>query len=256
MPTISEGQSTVTRADEAAAISLTAMANIFANRFPARVSVPANLATATFLTWFARRIGATWSDMGWDQRRLSNGIRWGITAAVPVAMAVALGIAIPPTRRLFVDEHTAEGPADAAYRVMVRIPLMTALPEEALFRGALLGVFERRHPRWLADSLSGVLFGLWHILPTIERLAQGGSHDHLSQVRGDRWMAVLGVTVATMAAGSGFAWLRDRSGSLAAPVIAHAALNGLAFLGAYAAARMRPTPKRQEERTLRPWPSA
>ncbi len=41
---------------------------------------------------------------------------------------------------------------------------------------------------------------------------------------------VLGDVVATTVGGIGFGWLRLRSGSIAAPTIAHATLNGAAYL--------------------------
>ena len=44
--------------------------------------------------------------------------------------------------------------------------------------------------------------------------------------------AVLATVTATTLAGYGLAWLRLRSGSIAAPVVAHASLNGAAYLAA------------------------
>jgi membrane protease YdiL (CAAX protease family) len=227
--------------NEVAAVSLTAAANLAVNRVPPLAYVPANLGAAGALTWFARRLGASWSDMGMDRHRLGTGVRWGLAAAIPIAGAIALGVAIPATRRFFVDERAeAAGPREVLHQTLVRIPLGTALAEEVLFRGALLGILERRRSRAVADAWSGVLFGLSHILPTIDRL--NGTHaETVGNERHARAGAVLGVVLATMAAGYGLAWLRDRSGSLAAPVIAHAALNDLAFLAAWVASRERST---------------
>jgi membrane protease YdiL (CAAX protease family) len=226
--------------NEVAAVLLTGAANFIINRLPRKAYVPANLGAASLMTWFARRLGATWSDMGLDPRRLREGVRWGLAASAPIAVAVALGVALPATRRFFVDERAARaGHRELLYHVLFRIPLGTAMPEEAMFRGGLLGIFERRRPRRVADALSGLLFGLSHILPTIDRLDNEGMVGSSEEDRRRRAMAVGGVIVATMAAGYGFAWLRDRSGSLVAPVIAHAALNGLALLGAWAVARSR-----------------
>lgn len=222
---------------EIAAVSLTAAANLAVNRLPPLVYVPANLGAAGVLTLFARRLGAGWSDMGMDRRRLGSGVRWGLGAAIPIAGAITLGLAIPATRRFFVDKRAeAAGPREVLHQTLVRIPLGTALAEEVLFRGALLGILERRRSRPVADAWSGVLFGLSHVLPTIDRL--NGTHSEtVGSEHHVRAGAVLGVVLATMAAGYWLAWLRDRSGSLAAPVIAHAALNDLAFLAAWVASR-------------------
>lgn len=225
---------------EVAAVSLTALANVAVNRLPSRVYIPANMAAAGVLTWYARRSGASWRDMGMDPRRLGGGVRWGLAAAIPIAGAIVLGVAIPATRRFFVDERASGSRRAFLHNILVRIPVGTALAEEIAFRGALLGIFERSRSRPVADAASGVLFGLSHILPTIDRLRDGTHTDTLGNQRHAQASAVVGAVLVTMAAGYGFAWLRDRSGSLAAPVVAHAALNGLAFLGAWAIARKGP----------------
>jgi membrane protease YdiL (CAAX protease family) len=224
---------------EVAAVLLTGAINFIINRLPRRAYVPANLGAAGLMTWFARRSGASWREMGMDPRRLGRGIRWGLTAAVPIAAAIALGLAVPSTRRIFIDDRASGNRKDVLYNALVRIPIGTALAEEIQFRGALLGIFERHRSRAVAEAASGVLFGLSHILPTIHRLRDGTHTDTVGDHRHARTGAVIGVVMATMAAGYGFAWLRDRSGSLAAPVVAHATLNGLAFLGAWAVARSR-----------------
>ena len=54
---------------------------------------------------------------------------------------------------------------------MVRIPLGTAVAEETIFRGAVLGLLTQRHPRARAVAVSSALFGCWHVLPTLDTLA-------------------------------------------------------------------------------------
>ncbi len=39
-----------------------------------------------------------------------------------------------------------------------------------MFRGALLGLFLRRHTRPTAVLASSTRFGLWHVLPTLDTL--------------------------------------------------------------------------------------
>jgi uncharacterized protein len=233
---------------EVAAVSLTAVANIAVSRLPPRAYVPASLGAAAALTWLGRRMGASWADMGMDPGRLRSGVRWGLGATVPIAGAIALGVAIPSSRRLFADERASSaGRREVRYHTLYRIPLGTALAEEVLFRGALLGIFERGRSRRVADALTGVLFGLWHIVPTLDRLRTGPVSKAVGEDRLSKATAVGGVVLITMAAGYVLAWLRDRSGSLAAPVIAHTALNGLAFLAARAASR-------HTAATATPWP--
>ena len=86
----------------------------------------------------------------------------------------------------------------------------------------LLGLLRRRLPTWPAVVVSAVLFGLWHVDGVLHR------HHGPGLVA-----AVVGTVLATTLAGLGFAWLRVRSDSLVAPVLAHWATNSLAFVVAW-----------------------
>ena len=145
---------------------------------------------------------------------------------------------VPATRRWFLDERATTGDAGyALYHTVVRIPFGTAAAEEVLFRGALLGMLLQRHSRVRASAVSSALFGLWHVLPTLDTLALNPAG---SAVGGDPVRiggAVLASVVVTAAAGLGFSWLRFRGDSVLAPVVAHAALNSSAFVAARLAAR-------------------
>ena len=162
-------------------------------------------------------------------------MKTGLAAALPIVAGVGAAVAIPQTRRLLADDKiTGTGRAEAAFETLVRIPLETALAEEVIFRGVLLGLGLRSRSRIGAVASSSIWFGLWHVYPTLGSLARGGGGG----VVGDRphhvGGATAGVVAATAGAGALFAALRLRSGSVAAPVIAHAALNMAAFAGAAA----------------------
>jgi membrane protease YdiL (CAAX protease family) len=229
----------ITAGEEIAAIALTAVTNVAANRFlPEAGYIPATLGTAALLTWYARRAGATWDDMGMDPAKVRAGLKDGLKAAVPIAGVVALGVALPLTRRFFLDEQiVSASTGEALYKLLIEIPIGTALAEELLFRGALLGLFERRHSRRVADAMSGLMYGLWHVLPTLEQLDTNPAGDMIGGTR-NKALAVAGVVAVTTIAGYGFAWLRDRSKSVAAPVVAHTALNSFAYLGGRIAAAL------------------
>ena len=77
---------------------------------------------------------------------------------------------------------------------------------------------------------SSIVFGLWHIRPTIDLLEANG----LSGSVVDRSLTVGVAVVATAAAGVLFSALRLRSHSLAAPFVVHAAVNSLAIVAAAA----------------------
>ena len=85
-----------------------------------------------------------------------------------------------------------------------------------------------------ATAVGSAVFGLWHIRPTAEALAV----NRLAAGRGARITAVTAVAAGTAGAGALLSRLRERSGSLAAPVLLHLAANCAAPL---ASALARPT---------------
>ena len=195
--------------------------------------VMANTGAAALSVLAARTCGVSWVDMGMCPDRLGRGIRIGLITALPAAAVVGLGAAVPATGGFFQDERArGGGTRHVLFETLVRIPLGTALPEEVIFRGSLLGLFTQRHSPATAASMSSILFGAWHVLPTLRTLplnpAGARAHGNPKRAAG----AVVAAVTATALAGYGLAWLRFRSGSLAAPVIAHAALNATAYLAA------------------------
>jgi membrane protease YdiL (CAAX protease family) len=195
--------------------------------------VMANAGTAALSVIAARNRGVSWSSMGMCPDRLGRGIRIGLATAVPTMAVVELGVVVPATRRFFQDERAREGGArHVLFETLVRMPLGTALPEEVIFRGSLLGLFTQRHSPAAAALMSSILFGVWHVLPTLRTLplnpAGALAHGNPKRTGG----AVLAAVTSTALAGYGLAWLRFRSGSIAAPVIAHTTLNAIAYLTA------------------------
>ena len=141
--------------------------------------------------------------------------------------------ASPRTRPALADRRiTTLTWRQVGYQVTVRIPAGTVLWEEVAFRAVLLAALRRVWPGPSAAAVAGGLFGLWHIRPTVAAL-------RVNQVTAGPRATVAAVTAAvagTAAAGVALGWLRDRSGSLAAPVLVHLAANCGAALAARAAA--------------------
>jgi membrane protease YdiL (CAAX protease family) len=195
--------------------------------------VMANDSAAALSVVAARTCGVSRASLGVCPDRLGRGMRVGLTTALPAAAVVGLGAMIPATRGFFHDERArGGGTRHVLFETLVRIPLGTALPEEVIFRGSLLGLFAQRHSPAVAASMSSILFGVWHVLPTLRTLPlnPAGARVHGNPMRTAG--VVLATVTATTLAGYGLAWLRFRSGSIAAPVVAHASLNGAAYLAA------------------------
>ena len=206
---------------------------------PSPAYVPANLAVAGLSLAAAGRAGVSAAELGLDRQGAGRGLRVGLAAAAPVVAVVAIGAALPATRRFLAGDRraTTGGAGYALYHTLVRIPLGTAVAEEILFRGALLGLLSQRHPRARAVAVSSALFGCWHVLPTLDTMAL----SPLGETVGDRAGtvgAVLASVAATALAGLGFSWLRFRGDSVVAPVVVHAALNSSAFAAARLVSRL------------------
>ena len=228
-------------AAELAAVAVLMGWNAAINRMvPAPAYVPANLVVAGLSVLAARSRGVAAAEMGLGRDQVAGGLRLGLAVAAPVAASVAAGAGLPATRRLFVDERgTTGGSGYALYHTLVRIPLGTAVAEETLFRGSLLGLLLERHPPGRAATVSSVLFGLWHVLPTLDtvRLNAAGAavRDDPARVR----VAVAASVAVTAVAGLGFSWLRLAGDSVVAPTVVHAALNSSAFAAARLVGRQR-----------------
>lgn len=206
--------------------------------FPRWSYVPLNLVLTVALLVYARRRGLGWDALGLDPSALAAGLRWGTLAVAVVAVAVGVGVGlgdrVPTIGRLLADERAAGiGSAGLAYEVLLRIPFGTALFEEVAFRGVLLGLVAERYGMVAGVVVSSLVFGLWHIGPGIATLRLNA--PDMSVVRLAAGVSVM--VVVTAVAGAAFCWLRIRSGSLLAPILAHWATNGFGLGGAVVSRR-------------------
>lgn len=197
--------------------------------------VPANLAGAAVAVLVAAASGRDAGDLGLDPAEVRRGLAWGALGAAVVGAGVVGALAHPRTRVFFEGDHD-ERSGSAAYHLGARIPLGTALAEELIFRGAVQAVISRGRPAWQANAVTSVLFGVWHVWPTHESLDRNPVAGTLVDRPSKRAGAVAGTVATTAVAGVGLSWLRTRSRSLVAPVLAHAAVNMLGYLGGRLAA--------------------
>jgi membrane protease YdiL (CAAX protease family) len=214
--------------------------NILTNQvLPGWAYVPWNIGVAGLLVWTARRFGHCGVDeLGLSRRHLRSGLIWGAAAAGAVTGVYLIGTALPITRELFRDDRADGVPlATLLWRLFVQIPFGTVLAEEVAFRGVLPAMFRRRFAarrNWAvrADVSSAVLFGLWHILPAAGLAGANPAFQDLPAGAGAA-AAVVGSVAGTTAAGLLFSWLKNRSGSLVAPIMLHATINGAGFAFAW-----------------------
>jgi len=177
--------------------------------------------------------GLTAGELGLGRDRVRAGVRLGLAAGAPVVAAFGVGALSPGGWRLLDDQRVAGlDRRELAYQVLVRIPVGTVAWEEIAFRGVLRAALRRVLGEPGATVVGSAVFGLWHVRPTVEALEING----VAGGRGARFFAVTAVVGGTAGAGAVFCWLRERSGSLAAPVLLHVATNcGGALASAFAA---------------------
>jgi membrane protease YdiL (CAAX protease family) len=143
---------------------------------------------------------------------------------------LAVAAVVPALRPLFDDARVRDlDSVGVAYHALVRIPLGTVLFEELAFRGALFGALAGVATSMRAALLSSVVFGLYHVRPTLGLL-------NANDVDGTivRTLSVTGAVVGTTAAGLLFCLLRTRSDSTVAPIVAHIGTNSFALLASAA----------------------
>ncbi len=197
---------------------------------PPVVTVAILIGTLVLVAWTAR---ATLADLGLGRADLGAGLRYGASAVGIVLLVLIVAAAIPATNGFLHDSRAQISGGRLLYEVGVSIVVLTAIPEEFAFRGVLLGSALRLWGPWRASLVTSALFGLWHIAPTLHTMSDNRAVRGLSATAGGQALLVLGSIAVTFIAGLVFCWLRLRSRSLIAPVMAHAATNGLALTVAW-----------------------
>ena len=216
-----------------AIVALTGYANVIANAvLNPWWHIPFNLGILVVALAIARHAGVTVPDLGYCRDRFGRGLAVGGIVMAVIGVGVLIGVAIPATREFFKDDRVIERSTWVIlFDALIRIPIATAFYEETLFRGVLFGMFARRWaPLWAAVA-SNLLFGLWHILPTLNTLETNPAGGMLDGVPGVV-AAAIGSVAGTALAGFAFLWLRLRANSTVAPVMAHIATNSFALIAA------------------------
>ncbi len=218
------------------AITVLAISNVMSNRIlPSWAYVPWNLSMAFVLLGIAYRGGAGPVAVGLGIRHWHRPVGVGLLLFGGTALLFALGMIVPATQSAFID--TRIGDADVAqmlWVVLVQIPLGTVVLEEVAFRGvlpALMGASPAIRWRWIPVIGASILFGLWHILPSIgidnANAAVGGALGH-NQVL-TTTLAVVSMTVAGVA----MCALAHLGKGIKTTMLLHWATNSLGFFAAW-----------------------
>lgn len=218
-----------------AVVAILVAVNLLNNLLVPRAYVLTCVAATGLLLSVARRGGLSWSEIGLDRASLRSGLRWSAALLAVVLLGVAVAVALPATRPAFVDARAAGLSGTAVLvRTLVRIPLGTALLEEVAFRGVLYAMLARRYGVRAAVLGSSLLFGLWHVLPSLGLRDGNAAVGSLFGAGPEAAVAAVAAAVAgTAAAGLVFCEVRRRSGGLLAPFALHWALNSVTLAAAW-----------------------
>jgi membrane protease YdiL (CAAX protease family) len=197
---------------------------------PPAVAVSVLTVALVLIAWSA---GATRVDLGLGRADIRAGLIYGVGAFGVVLLVLVVAALIPATNGFLHDSRAQIDGGRLLYELGVSIVLLEAIPEEFAFRGVLLGSALRIWGPWRASLITSALFGLWHIAPTLHTMSDNHVFSGAAASVGGQVLLVLGSIAVTFAAGLVFCWLRLRSRSLIAPVMAHVATNGLALTVAW-----------------------
>ncbi|HSM65297.1 MAG TPA: CPBP family intramembrane glutamic endopeptidase [Ilumatobacteraceae bacterium] len=213
----------MTRVAEAPAIGITIVALTSygiarSTVVPDSVHFATNTAAIAVIAAIAAIAGLSRDDVGLSREALPAGVRVGALAVFTVGVVVAAAVIVVGSGPALVRDHVGRSIGDVLMQALVEIPVATVLLEELAFRGVLGALFHRVVSPWRAVAATSLLFGLWHVPGAWSGTDLGGV------------ASVLAVIAATTTAGSVFQLMKDRTGSLVAPGLAHWATNGLSLL--------------------------
>ena len=197
--------------------------------------------------------GNTWTDMGLGWSYLIPGTIWAFACIGLVTAVYLLGTAFKRTRTAFHDERMSDlSGGRVVFQALVEVPFGTVLLEEIAFRAVLLSMLIRRLGLVWGVVVAAILFGLWHILPSI------GTHEQnpaLGSVVGEgrrgNILAIALSVLTTTIAGVVFSALRLLSGSVLAPMGLHWATNGLGYAFSWLLIRARARRRARHRREVR-----
>ena len=191
-----------------------------------------NLGLLSLLLLWSRWLGFSLSDLGLAGDRAAVSVLWG--------GALGLLLALPPVAFIVLAPFVTGEPVQAgeindlsgtemAFRLAFRIPVGTALFEEAAFRGLLYACWLRATDVRRTVLGTGVVFALWHTVITFKSVTE-------ADVVGSAPLIGLGYAGSLMGlfvGGVAFALLRWRTGGVAGPFFFHWIIVALMTLGVW-----------------------
>jgi membrane protease YdiL (CAAX protease family) len=179
-----------------------------------------------------RRAGQGWTaELGLRREGLARSAAWGLMVGLALGLPGLVKLLLPDLGPLVVDH----GPLRQANLttlltiLLLKIPLATALCEELVFRGLLQARLRRTMGSGRAVLYSTLVFTAWHLVVNFTTL-QDTSLAADPTLAG---LASFGQAAAVFVGGLAFGVLRERTGNLAGPIVAHTMADVLLVGGVY-----------------------
>jgi membrane protease YdiL (CAAX protease family) len=167
--------------------------------------------------------------------------RRGLLKSALAGVGAGLALSVPPLvffhKPIVLDTPLEFGPVARMSRremledVLLRVPISIAVLEELAFRGVLYTSMRRRYSVAASTAVSAGAFAAWHLVVTYTSAAQTNMAETARLPAFVRPytlpLAVLGGMATTGAAGVVFSQIRERTGNLLGPVLAHWIVDGV-----------------------------
>lgn len=213
---------------------------VLARLVPRKYHIILNFGIAATAIMLGFGFGLTPRQMGISLYTIGSGIVIAAVASGVIAIATMLIALIPPLRKYFLGDNLSKASGKLiAFEAGIRIPFSTALIEEVLFRGVLLGLLLAHYNTFVALAYSSIIFGLWHIFPTIATLEQNDATAAAIQRKKHRkYTGIAGTVTITTVAGVLFGYIRILADSIIAPWLLHWTINASGVAGIYIARKV------------------
>lgn len=172
------------------------------------------------LLWAIRGQGLSLAEIGLGRQRAMSSALLGLITGSLMAAIVTLGLLIAPLvlgRAIAYGEVEGMSPGDLLWRVLVKVPLGTALFEEVAFRGVLQALLLAALRPSLALLAGGIAYGLWHVVINLQTIQDTALAESLPLLVLGQIVQMVGVTVG----GIIFGLMRLYTGHVAASTIVH-----------------------------------
>lgn len=179
-----------------------------------------NLGLLALLLLWSRWAGFSLRDLGLAGAQNRAGALWGSALGLVLALPPVAFIALAP---LVTGEPVQAGEindlsgSEMALRLVLRVPVGTALFEEVTFRGVLYASWLRATDLRRTVLGTGLVFALWHIVITLNSVRESEVVEAAPLIA----LGYLGSLLGLFVGGAAFALLRWRTGGVAGPFFFH-----------------------------------